>query len=93
MAHFEVWSIALGKLGDLAFGQNVNPRDEIETVRGSQAVINNEVSLKWFLEEHANFVDAPVFRDGKVIRIPALKANVKEHNAVVQAWCDKYGCE
>jgi hypothetical protein len=85
--------VAIGKLGNLAFGQNVNPRDEIETMRGSQMVIHSKVHLQWFMEEHANFVDAPVFRDGKVIRIPALKAEVAKHNAVVQAWCDKYGCE
>lgn len=45
------------------------------------------------LEELASFIDAPVFRDGNVIRIPALREEVAKHNTAVQAWCDKYGCE
>jgi hypothetical protein len=85
--------VALGRLGDLAFGQNVNTRDEIETRRGTLAVLNNASSLRWVLEEHADVLDAPVFRDGKVIRIPALKAEADAHNAVVTSWCDQYGCE
>jgi hypothetical protein len=85
--------VALGTLGGLAFGQNVNSRDEIETRRGTLAVINNESSLRWFLEEHADLVDVPVFRDGNVIRIPALKAEAAQHNAMVTSWCEIYGCE
>jgi hypothetical protein len=85
--------VALGRLGDLAFGQNVNPTDEIETRRGTLAILDSASSLRWVLQEHADVLDAPVFRDGKVIRIPAIKAEADAHNAVVTSWCDKYGCE
>lgn len=85
--------VALGRLGDLAFGQNVNPKDEIETRRGTLAVINNASSLRWVLAEHSDLVDAPVFRDGNVIRIPSFKAESDAHNRMVTSWCDKYGVE
>lgn len=85
--------VALGTIGGLAFGQNVNRQDEIETRRGTLAVINNESSLRWFLDEHSDLLDADVFRDGRIIRIPALKAEAAQHNAIVTAWCERYGCE